>query len=52
MSQLLFITLLILSGILAISLINFLTNRKLKKYLKRDSDNVGVNALKAILFIF
>ncbi|MCB0524115.1 MAG: hypothetical protein H6576_04000 [Lewinellaceae bacterium] len=51
MSQLLFITLLILSGILAISLINFLTNRKLKKYLKRDSDNVGVNALKAILFI-
>lgn len=51
MSQLLLIALLILSGVLSLSLINYFTNRRLKKYSLSENDKVGINTVKAVLFI-
>ncbi|GEM_PF-2732426 len=51
MSQLLLIVLLTLSGVLSLSLINYFTNRRLKKYSQVDNDKIGINILKAVLFL-
>jgi len=50
MSQLLLVTMLLLSGILSLSLINYVTNRRLKKLIKGTDVLLSVNILKAALF--
>lgn len=51
MSQLLLITMLLLCSILGLSLVNFITNRKLKKFHSGADAFQGVSILKATFFV-
>ena len=51
MSQSLLITLLLLSSLLSLSLINYIINRRLKKSSKTTDSLLGSNILKAIIFV-